>query len=70
MSLSLMTFLGNQNPTRDEKYVISQAIKILRFHKYPKHENNIISLIAKENNKTLDNIIIDLKKTLNKEVRE
>jgi len=69
MSLSLMTLLGHQKPTRDEKYVISQTIKILRFNKYPEPENNSMSPTSKSHNDTLEHIITELKKTLNKEIR-
>lgn len=66
MSLSLMTLMGNQKPTRDEKYIISQTIKILRFNRYPEDD---ATPMMRAHNKPLDQIIKDLKKVLNKEVR-
>lgn len=70
MSLSLMTMLGFQRPTRHEKYVIGEAIKILRFNKYPCGISDIVTPMEKTHNKTLDHIAKELNKILKRKVRE
>lgn len=70
MSLSLMTLMGYQKPTKDEKYVIKEAIKILRFFKHPIRDGYPLSTIEKTQNEIPNHIIGELKKTLDKEVRK
>ena len=68
MSLSLMTIMGFQKPTRHEKYVIGECIKIIRYNKYPKDE--IEADFEKKHNKILNDMITDLKKVLARPIRE
>lgn len=68
MSLSLLTMMGSQRPTRHEKYVIEECIKIVRYNKYPTDE--IEADFEKKHNESLDGIIQDLKKVLARPTRE
>ena len=68
MSLSLITMMGNQNPTRHEKYVIRECIKIIRYNKYS--EDEIEAGFEKIHNKSLDDMIKDLGKILARPIRE
>ena len=68
MSLSLMTMMGFQRPTRHEKYVMEECIKIVRYNKYPADE--IMADFEKKHNESLDGIIQDLKKVLARPTRE
>lgn len=68
MGLSLMTMMGHQKPTRHEKYVIGECIKVIRYNKYP--EDEIDARFKKMHNRSLDNIIKDLAKILARPVRE
>ncbi len=62
MSLSLMALMGYQRPTRHEKYVIGECIKVIRYYKYP--EDEIEAHFEKIHNKSLNNIIKNLEKNL------
>jgi len=68
MSLSLMTMMGFQKPTRHEKYIIGECIKIVRYNKYPTDE--IMANFEEKHNESLDGIIQDLKKVLARPTRE
>lgn len=68
MSLSLMTLMGYQRPTRHEKYIMRECIKIIRYNKYP--DDEIEADFEKKHNESLDNIIRDLGKVLARPIRE
>ena len=68
MGLSLMTIMGRQKPTRHEKYVIEECIKIIRYNKYSK--DKIKTRFKKMHNRSLDNIIKDLGKILARPIKE
>jgi len=57
MSLSLLTMMGRQNPTRDEKYIAKECIKIVQ---YSKHHNS---------KKELDDIVENLNKIVARPIR-
>ncbi len=64
MSLSLMTLMRYQKPTNDERYILKECIKILRFNKYPCGISDVVTPMEKTHNETLDHIAKELKKIL------
>ncbi len=70
MSLSLMTMMGYQRPTRHEKYVIKETVKILRFHRYSIGYSCPTNPSEKNHDMAIDGIIKNLNKVLARPTRE
>ena len=49
MSLSLLTMLGRQNPTRDEKYIAKECIKIVQYSKRHNSQEELDNLVENLN---------------------
>ena len=49
MSLSLLTMLGRQNPTKDEKYIAKECIKIVQYSKRHNSQEELDNLVENLN---------------------